>query len=303
MKFSQFLFSFLVILSLFILSCQTQQQQQHYFGMSVMPSSEEIIKFWTPERMRSAIPIPFPVVPRQSSRHNNNNRNKTAQHQSTVRPQNTQLVDVPYSYSPYQSTGKLFLWTGSYYASCTASHIGNNKILAAGHCVFGSGNFYSNFMFVPQYKLEEAPLGVFTGARVYTTSEWMNGGGYAMGRDVGIVVVNDYAGRNLQQTCGSYGVTYNSNGNLPVLALGYPENMGDTLQLVQATSNEGPGNSQFSPPTLSILSTMNFGASGGPWIYNGNLINGINSYIDGDGVHVFGPYFDSYIETFISNSN
>lgn len=106
----------------------------------------EILKFWTPERMKEARPIEdllqeerfFPKYP-----------------QNHIPPKSTFETDyVPvedYPKRPFEQTGKLFFTYGNRTASCSASSTGGNAVITAGHCISIDGEYHSNWIFAPQY--------------------------------------------------------------------------------------------------------------------------------------------------------
>ena len=213
---------------------------------------KDILAYWTPERMKNAIPIPLPIV-----KHNRPN--------NTFSPFfSTQQVPVPLSTPPYRMEGKLFLETPRGGASCTATAVGNNAVLTAGHCVHdGSTGFYSNFMFVPQYQNGMAPVGVWTASYVWTLAAWAYGGGTAFASDVGVLQVSSQNGATLQNVVGSVSPIYNTNGAMNAMTLGYPANIGGGNVMIQSTGTQSVGDTAYNPPTLKLPSTMTFGASGG----------------------------------------
>jgi len=272
----------------------------HYFPTKTVSDAEMVdaLLFWTEERIKNAKPLDIPVVNMAEP------FNETFQDGGNTKP----VPENQYRNQPYRTAGKLLFNTGSGTASCTASSIGNNAVLTAGHCIHpGNGNnYYTQVVFRPQHLDNTAPLGVWPAARLWTTNEWARGGGRAFSRDVGAVQVSSQNGRTVAQAIGGQSPTvFNQNGRLPTECIGYPGNFGNAQKMIHSVGNQADGHTNMSPPTLKVPSRMTFGASGGPWfVNNGANTNGCNSYIVTGGVSQFlyGPRFDNLIQQLLANA-
>lgn len=91
-------------------------------------SDQEVLDFWTPERLKQAKPLPMPILDIHGAPVPRNQSQKFA----------TVPVPEPYSNTPYKGIGRLFFYMGSGMASCTAGAIGGSVIITAGHCKFHS---------------------------------------------------------------------------------------------------------------------------------------------------------------------
>ena len=197
-----------------------------------------------------------------------------------------------YSSYPFSAVGKLFFVTPRGRSSCSASVIKGNEIWTAGHCVHAgngsSSGWFSDFVFVPQYRNGSAPCGQWEVADVVTSSAWFNSGSndqdYAKGS-----ISNPNTG-----CTGTLGFAYNQSYNQDFLAVGYPGNIGGGQRMIFC-SNPLKRTLSGNPAPFSIDCPMTQGSSGGPYIIrndelNGNVSFGIPSVYPNE---VFSPYFGS----------
>jgi hypothetical protein len=255
-------------------------------------TTEEVLAYWTPERMMHAKPLPLRIV-KSDSPDQLFNITKT-----------TGLVANAYTDFPYKTAGKMYFTTSSGSASCSATAIGGNLVLTAGHCVHpGSGGFYSNIIFVPQSKNGVAPIGNWVAAATWTTPEWASGGGNAFSRDVGIFKVTTRLGRTLEMGIGAKMTpVFNVGRSFNTMLLGYPTNVGGGTHMAYSSGMTSDGSAGMSPLNLKAPSTMTYGASGGGWL-DLTLIKSVNSYITSSGGYIYGPYFDTHISDLIRTAN
>lgn len=185
----------------------------------------------------------------------------------TVEPVEPAGSPVPrnlYNTVPYKYAGRLFFETARGRSSCTASSIGGNAVLTAGHCVHdGSSAFYKNIIFVPQFFEGAAPFQRWPAVSVFTTQEWARSGGRGFARDVGVFKSSNQGGKSLEQTVGAAKPIFSINIGKPSISIGYPGNIGGGNAMIQAKANIEQGDN-FNPPTVRLRSTKTFGASGGP---------------------------------------
>lgn len=132
-------------------------------------TAEEIRAYWTPARMRAAVPVEQLVDGLALGR-------ATAPSSTTTRT--TQDVRAP------RSTGKLFFKVDGLDAVCTASAINTrkrNQVITAGHCVHTGPNvgllqqphFYSDWVYVPRYRNGKAPYGTWVADNAYAFQGWV----------------------------------------------------------------------------------------------------------------------------------
>jgi hypothetical protein len=246
---------------------------------------DRIVAYWTPQRMRDAIPGDRLVAGRDTS-------SATGQVAKgapmTVRPQAKPGGGGGGSGAGgyYTGGGKVVATTGKVFftergqnyvcsGSSTAS-TNHDVVLTAGHCVNeGPGAYVTNFAFVPAY-------------------------------DVGFAVVNPVAGSDLTDTVGSQAIGFNQPRGQTMYSFGYPA----------ATPYDGTDiaycfgtviQDTFGGSTDQGLNcNMTGGSSGGPWFVGYNAATGVGSlnsvnsfkYTGGKArAYMWGPYFGSVIQS------
>lgn len=238
--------------------------------------------YWTPERMRSAIPADATLA----------GDARTAG--TTAKAGPIQRAAVPEN--PRSQLGKVFFTLGgvNYVCSGTATNSGNGDVVTtAGHCLHegGGGPFASQFTFVPAYDNGSAPYGQWTASDLFTSSGWANSGDFNV--DVGFAVMNENAsGQSLTSVVGSYPIAFNLARGLSYTSYGYPAGApfnGQRLYSCSGTARPDPGGQT----TQGLTCDMTGGSSGGGWITGGRL-NSVNSYkYTNDPNTMYGPYFGS----------
>lgn len=235
--------------------------------------------YWTPERMKSAIPADATVAGDAG----------TAAAAPDMAP-----AAVPEN--PRSQLGKVFFTLGgvNYVCSGTATNSGNGDVVTtAGHCLHegGGGSFASQFTFVPAYNNGSAPYGQWSASDLFTSSGWANSGDFNV--DVGFAVMNENAsGQSLTSVVGSYPIAFNLARGLTYTSYGYPAGApfnGQRLYSCTGAARPDPAGQT----TQGITCDMTGGSSGGGWITGGRL-NSVNSYkYTNDNNTMYGPFFGS----------
>jgi V8-like Glu-specific endopeptidase len=275
---------------------------------------DRIVAYWTPQRMRDAIPGDRLVAGRDTS-------SATGQVAKgapmTVRPQAKPGGGGGGSGAGgyYTGGGKVVATTGKVFftergqnyvcsGSSTAS-TNHDVVLTAGHCVNeGPGAYVTNFAFVPAYDDGARPYGTFTARSLITTTQWAGSGDFDY--DVGFAVVNPVAGSDLTDTVGSQAIGFNQPRGQTMYSFGYPA----------ATPYDGTDiaycfgtviQDTFGGSTDQGLNcNMTGGSSGGPWFVGYNAATGVGSlnsvnsfkYTGGKArAYMWGPYFGSVIQS------
>jgi len=275
MKRAGFLVLALVLLGLLSAPAQAAQPAE---AKAVQQSRAEVVHYWTPERMRTAVPL---------------DRTKGAGGKKP-RAQFPFTRYEPGTYNP--AHGKVFFSDGgtNYVCSGTALTSGNKSVVwTAGHCVNeGPGAYYTNWAFVPAYKDGARPYGTWTARTLLTTSAWRTGGDFS--HDLGAAVVNTNGGATLTDTVGSRGAAFNQSPWQHYLSHGYPAAppfSGGRMYICEA--DLGTQDTSANPPTLGIGCDMTGGSSGGGWVVGNNVLS-VNSYGYSNQPNVmYGPYQDS----------
>ena len=268
--------------------------------------------YWTPERMRSA--IPGDVLAARAVERGGAAKAAASKPVEVGAPakvegitptlQSKQLqTKANASENPVPHIGKVFFTlAGSNYVCSGNSVTSANKstVSTAGHCVNeGPGAFATNFTFVPAYLNGSAPYGKWTAKALYTPTQWSAGGD--MTYDTGFAVMNPLNGKTLADVVGASGVQFNAARGLAYKSFGYPAAApfnGESLKSCSGTAKNDPYNPQFN--TQGIPCNMTGGSSGGPWFIGTSASgyqNSINSYGYGtNSTTMYGPYWGSVIQ-------
>jgi V8-like Glu-specific endopeptidase len=247
-----------------------------------------VTRYWTPERMRSALPL-----------------GGSGRGEPTATASYATVPDP--TTPPFTVNGRIFVRQGGQAGFCSGTAINSPSrqlVLTAGHCV-NSGpvdgtefSFWSQYMeFVPAYNGGQAPFGAFVAQRgeIYALTPWVRRGNPNL--DMGaFLVYPNAAAQNLADAVGGVGIAFDLSRKQQFQTFGYPGRIG----YLQQCDSPFVGNDRNTyrlggKPTMSIRCHWNPGASGGGWLINGGtMINGLISYgLRSDRVHTFGPYFSS----------
>jgi len=249
---------------------------------AVTQAKAAVQRYWTPERMRNAIPAERTL-------------SGTFAPKAKKQPRAAKAVQVPPPYTSYptRTNGKVFFTEGglNYVCSGTALLSGNKSVVwTAGHCVNdGAGTFVTNWAFVPAYADGSRPYGTWTARRLLTTSGWSSSSDFSY--DNGAAVVNLNGGRALTDMVGGVGATFNYPRNQTYVSHGYPAAPPfNGARLWTCTSPLRYNDTSANPATMGIDCDMTGGSSGGGWTVNGSL-ESVNSYGYSTLPNVmFGPY-------------
>jgi len=220
-----------------------------------------------------------------------------------------------YTTYPYSTVGKVFFTIpgqGTYV--CSASSIGGDAVIIAAHCVQDgtTGQFYTNWSFVPAYKNGATPYGQWSANYLWVNGAYKNGNDGDLRYDTGGAVLNRRNGQKLSSAVGFLGFAWNQSTNSTSAhwaLIGYPQAApfnGKLQYVCQASYAYSYGGS--SPSPIGVGCDQTGGTSGGPWIRNfagvagaTNYCNGVNSFrrcFDANcnslyTQELFSPYFDN----------
>ncbi|GCE46046.1 hypothetical protein EI42_01241 [Thermosporothrix hazakensis] len=274
---------------------QAAKPNKHHSVISHSPDKllRSMSNYWTPARMKAAKPIQTLII--------GNEKNQKKQ-DGVMRPFAAAVPVSSYSQFPYSTIGKIFFTdsrTGEdYQCSGTSTQSQNGSVVdTAGHCVVeggSAGNWYTNWIFCPQYRDGSCPKGQWSQRTAYTSSDWYYNGSF--GSDLADVVVNTN-GSTLNATVGAVRFAYNLSQNQQFLSLGYPAAPPFNGQRMYSCSS-GVVSQDPQYGGIGISCNMTGGCSGGGWlIRQGNTwaVNGHNDYGRGDGI-MYSPYYgdDAY---------
>lgn len=278
---------------------------------------DRITKYWTPKRMREAIPGDVLVANRDKS----SATGKVELGTPTVIPAKGKpggggggtgftggYYDETLTTAVRKTTGKVFFTLDGtrYVCSGSSTSSANGSVVTtAGHCLNeGPGGFATNFMFAPGYNDGATPYGEWTATDLLTTSQWAGSGDFNY--DVGFAVVGTIGGKTLAQTVGTQGIAFSPQYGQTMHSFGYPAaspyDGSDLAWCWGSTIRDTFGGSS----DYGLNCNMTGGSSGGPWFFGYNETAGtgtqgsVNSFKYTGGKfknYMWGPVFGSVVQS------
>ena len=257
--------------------------------------------YWTPDRMRAA--IPGDVLADKAVERGNTSSAISVEKGAATKVKGTKgKPTIAKLETPVDHIGKVFFSIGTTNYVCSGNAVSSaNKstVATAGHCINeGPGAFVTNFAFVPAYDNGNAPYGKWTATKLFAPTQWTANGD--MTYDTGFAVVNPLGGQLLTDVVGGSGVEFNAARGLQYTSYGYPQASpfdGTSLWSCTGTATNDTNNPQFN--TQGIPCDMTGGSSGGPWFIgtgSDGLQNSINSYGYNRSSVMYGPYWGTVIQ-------
>lgn len=273
-------------------------------------AQDKVVEYWTPERMRAAVPADVLVAGKDKS----SAGDKVATGKPTIVPQakpggGSGFVGDYYTGggAVVRTTGKVFFTLAGVNYVCSGSAVtsGNRDVvLTAGHCLNeGPGAYATNFAFVPAYDDGARPYGTFTARQLVTTTQWAGSGDFDY--DIGFAVMNTLNGQHLTDVVGSQGIGFNLARGQYMYSFGYPQANpydGSDIAWCHGTPIQDPYGSQ----DQGLDCNLTGGSSGGPWFVSYSTttgvgtLNSVNSFKYSGGQlrnYMFGPYLGSVAQT------
>jgi hypothetical protein len=286
----------LVVAVVLLALAATVAQARTVVGARVNPNPAAVRAYWTPERMRSAVPADVvrggdPARPDAKPGGGGGGGGSTTG--------TATLITWPAAPETY-TNGKVYFVDGAsrYVCSGTAINSTNGSVVwTAGHCVNNGGpsHFYSNWTFVPAYR-SNTLYPTFVAEQLYTSAAWANTGEF--GQDYGAAVVRPMGtpAKTLQATLGGAGRNllfspdYDPGRSLD--AYGYPAAGKFNGERLYHCNSLLRYQDSAEPDTMGIPCSMNGGSSGGAWLDPaGNQVSN-NSYGYSSQKNVmYGPVF------------
>jgi V8-like Glu-specific endopeptidase len=245
----------------------------------------KVYRYWTPERMRSAVPAALGTRPQPQAKPGGGGGTK---------PGSSTEVPTPYP----NGYGKVFFTENgvNYVCSGTALASTNQSVVwTAGHCVNeGPGDFVTNFLFVPAFRDGSAPYGRFAGETLLTTSGWLGSGEF--GVDLGAAVVGTNAsGQTLSAAVAERPIVFGATRDQSYSLYGYPAAKrfsGQRLRVCNTTWMLD--DTSATPATMGAQCDMTGGSSGGAWVTSTGAVASVISYGYASLRNVlFGPHQES----------
>ena len=223
-------------------------------------SAKRITSYWTPRRMRHAVPLdvePQPFGSRSTSDGSTSPAGEPilvpgdppvgtdappAPGAGGVNPADelaaaaaTASGPIPFTSAeltettsyPVSTHGIVFLKLGKFKFSCSATVVQSatqSIVMTAGHCVHAGGRkgpWATNFLFAPGYQDKVAPFGTWTAQRLFTTKGWRKHVRFA--DDIGAAALHpNAAGQTVESVVGSRGIAFNLPRDQAYRSYGYP---------------------------------------------------------------------------------
>lgn len=268
--------------------------------IDTLRAAEDVEEYWTPERMRNAIPLtPEDTGVKRSS--------GTAE-QPSGPPGSTPAAapsgEIRTKIVETSVAGKVFFTKpsdGKNYV-CSASALNSNSkqmAITAGHCVHegNGGNWMKNWMYVPQYRNGDRPYGTFVAKQMRTFNGWINDGN--LNWDVAMVTTWPQGSDKLVNRTGGNGLSWNYSREQDITINGYPGNKdnGEVQWYCEGRTSDSGGK-------LALGCNFGGGSSGGPWmrVFNQSSglgqTNGVTSTVDSAGVNRSSYFGDSVKQMF-----
>jgi len=295
--------------------------------------SEIVRSYWTPERMRDAIPVSI-SLPESVLKEHAKKLNHVREEVPEIILSEPALPRLPSKKDNAQTklisnhgraNGKVFFYdpVREKHFVCSGSAINSSSkrvVATAAHCVHKggpSGYWYQNWFFIPNYSYESMPDGYFSGLIYWALPGWINYGESAQGfnSDVAFVTTGtNYSGTRVVDAVGGHGITYGGGYEFDAVLFGYPTNITEGQEM-QACSGATEARTLGGYEFVSISGCgFGKGASGGPWLKSYNSDTGIgtlrgvsswilNPEIAPDYPHINSPYFTSHMMNLFINAN
>lgn len=267
--------------------------------------SAAVRSYWTPERMRAALPGSL-LAPGALSTQSAGAAKRGGLHDAVAHPKRKGT----------RTAGKVFFSQGLYDYECSGTVVrapSRSLVLSAGHCAYVSqtlgGAYGTNWIFVPAYKDGHAPFGKWAAQKLQASSGWvssvnsglpgLNGGDSRF--DVSAATVAPLHGKQIEDVVGARRIRFNAKRDVTYDAIGYPAE--HPFNGKREFECQGPlkvsDGAMGNPPTLGLGCDMTGGSSGGGWIVAGKYIESVTSYgYNNDPNTLYGPYFGDAISSF-----
>lgn len=275
-------------------------------------SAGEASRFWTPARMRNAVPVEIDGPGAGGRRDGSPLAGASAAPppSSTTMPQLVaphsdfaQVLDPTDEVS--RTNGAVFFEFKGDLGRCSGTSVdapNMSVVFTAGHCVHAAGGssspwYRGRWTFVPAYRFGQRPFGVFPARWLDATKRWVSEGNENF--DVAAAVVGrNERGQRLQEAVGGTGIAFNLSPRQVFDVHGYPAGRpfdGETQRLCDDAAFLGhdPQSLLFPGPlTLGVRCQVTGGASGGGWTIRGDVLNSVTDYgYPEDPQTAFGAYF------------
>ncbi len=294
-------------------------------------------KYWTPERMRAALPadqlvptvslasagvrqaaagtaLPGKIKPTGPATSTPGTAlpgkieptGPATSDSAETRPESP-TPDLPPSDMLARTYGKVFFTDATdglgYVCSATVvNSIRKDTVWTAGHCVHGGpgGTWHRDWQFVPAYKDGRAPFGTWVADRLATRTNWITNEDFS--EDLGAVIVAPRDGRKIVDVLGGQGIVWNYPPTYFANAFGYPQDPPfDGEKLIDCEGTANPAKLDITN-IIGLVCDMNGGSSGGGWLRDVDqglgYLDGLNSFARSDFPDfIFSPYYGEAVRS------
>jgi len=176
-------------------------------------------------------------------------------------------------------------------------------VLTAGHCVLENGSWGTHLVFVPAFDHQNRPFGTFVATDVFVTRQWARSENSDF--DVAALQVEPNALGTLTAAVGARSYTTGRSRFARQQIFGYPAAAlnGEELRscLARGQGEDWSTAGSLGPPPMPAHCDMASGSSGGAWLFEGSLIDGVTSYsYVGNPYRLYSPYFGPAIGDFLA---
>jgi V8-like Glu-specific endopeptidase len=287
--------------------------------LSPLAGSESAAATWTAARRRAAEPLDTVIPAGAESLESvaaSGSTSTTATKATTPRTDKATTIEgidtgEPTLF-PNRANGKIYgeyaIGSESFEYSCSGSVVDSpygDVVLTAGHCVIDpeSGAVARRVVFIPGYREEADPYGVWTATAYATTETWKKTAGTESPNEGGdlafLVLRKNSSEKSVEETVGSLNIAFDQARPQTYTQYGYPaESPYDGEILYKHTAAYGGTDLReplFSPQPIKIASDFTAGSSGGPWTVGSGSVPTVASvtdygYEDQPG-YLYGAYF------------
>jgi hypothetical protein len=267
--------------------------------MRASSSAAATARYWTPERMAKARPLPL-VRGRDGA---------TLKRAPQPPPFESFQVPDP-TIAPLPTHGKVFGFLRGFGAfECSATVVNSaarSTVMTAGHCVYEPHARVAakRLAFVPAYAERAQPFGRWTASASRTTREWTRRENFDF--DYATLTLRPLDGQLIEDVVGGRPLATNTPREQIYNAYGYPVNFANA-QLMWACrggyAGDDPRPIPGGPPPVGMGCNMKAGASGGGWINDLGQLVSLTSF--GYGARkgfLYGPYLTAKAARLVARS-